>query len=181
MKAIHFLKVALKDYKVGALTKSSRYTVRTVLKKVRPGYKLVVEYGAGDGTVTKELLSHLSPDAHVVAVELNKDFLPLLSEIKDTRLAVKNEDVVRLSADFAAAGLKQADAVISGIPFTFFSPATREKVVRNTYKNLQPGGVFIVYQYSPLILPILKKYFRRVTMTLEPRNFPPYFVMVAEK
>lgn len=181
MKAIDFLKVALKDYKVGAVAKSSKYTVRAILKQVKPGYKLVVEYGAGDGVVTKELLSRLPSDAKVVAVELNKDFLPMLNDIKDDRLAVQNEDVVRLSQDFSPAGAKDADAVISGIPFSFFKPATREEIVRNTHRNLRKGGAFIVYQYSPLMLPVLKKYFKHVTMTVEPRNVFPYFIMVAEK
>lgn len=181
MNAFDFIKVALKDYKVGAITKSSPHTVRAILKKVRPGYKLVVEYGAGDGVITKELLSRLPGDAKVVAVELNKDFLPLLNDIKDDRLAVKNEDVVRLSEDFSAAGLKTADAVISGIPFSFFNPATRERIVRNTHRNLRDGGAFIVYQYSPLMLPVLKKYFRHVSLSVEPRNVFPYFIMVAEK
>lgn len=181
MKAVDFIKVALKDYKVGAITKSSPYTVRAILKQVKPGYKLVVEYGAGDGVITKELLSRLPYDAKVVAVELNKDFLPLLQSIKDDRLAVKNEDVVRLSEDFSGSGVKQADAVISGIPFSFFKPETRELIVRNTHRNLRDGGAFIVYQYSPLMLPVLKKHFRRVSMTIEPRNIFPYFIMVAEK
>lgn len=181
MKAIDFIKVALKDYKVGALTKSSPYTVRAILKQVRPGYKLVVEYGAGDGVITKELLSRLPGDAKVVAVELNKDFLPLLQDIKDDRLAVKNEDVVRLSENFSPAGIKAADAVISGIPFSFFKPETRDQIVRNTCRNLREGGVFIVYQYSPLMLPVLKKHFKHVTMSVEPRNIFPYFIMVAEK
>jgi len=181
MKAIDFIKVALKDYKVGAVAKSSKYTVRAILKQVRPGYKLVVEYGAGDGVITKELLSRLPHDAKVVAVELNKDFVALLNNIKDDRLAVKDEDVLRVSENFSTAGAKDADTVISGIPFSFFSPTTRETIVRNTHKNLRPGGVFIVYQYSPLMLPVLKKYFKRVTMTLEPRNVFPYFIMVAEK
>jgi phospholipid N-methyltransferase len=181
MKAIDFVKVALKDYKVGALTKSSKYTVRAITNKVRPGHKLVVEYGAGDGVITRELLSRLPADAQVVAVELNKEFLDLLGGIKDDRLLVKGEDVLKLSESFSGSGIGQADAVISGIPFSFFSPATRAKIVRNTQRNLREGGVFIVYQYSPLMLPVLKKYFRRVTMTLEMRNMFPYFIMVAEK
>lgn len=181
MKAFDFLNVALRDYKVGAITKSSRYTVRAVLKSIRPGYTSVVEYGAGDGTITKELLTRLPAAARVVAVELNKNFLPRLHEIKDARLSIKNEDVVRLSDDFAAAGLTSVDAVISGIPFTFFSASVRDQVVRNTHRQLQEGGVFVVYQYSLLMLPVLKKYFRRVTVHFVLLNIPPYFVMVAEK
>ncbi|MBI4090809.1 MAG: methyltransferase type 11, partial [Candidatus Komeilibacteria bacterium] len=47
--------------------------------------------------------------------------------------------------------------------------------------QLSAGGTFLVYQYSPLVLPILKKYFKKVKLYYEVRNLFPYFIMVAEK
>ena len=73
MKPIDFIKIAMKDYKkVGAITLSSRHTIRRVLRGLKPGYKYIVEYGAGNGVVTKEILKHLPADGRVVAIELNE-------------------------------------------------------------------------------------------------------------
>ena len=48
----------------------------------------------------------------------------------------------------------------------------------NKAAPLQSG---VTRQLMRLVLPLLKKYFRRVTMRFEPRNILPYFIMRAEK
>ena len=181
MTALEFLKIALTDYKVGAVTMSSKYAIQAVLKQLRPGDKVIVEYGAGGGVVTAKLLEALPSDAKLIAVEINQDFLKSLRFIKDQRLSVFDQDIVKLCQDFSGLGIKEADAVLSNVPLTFYDAPTREQVVKHTRDRLKTGGIFIVYQYSPLMLALLKKYFQKVTVTLEWRNFPPYFIMVAEK
>jgi phospholipid N-methyltransferase len=68
---------------------------------------------------------------------------------------------------------------VSGIPFSFIPEAMGETIIRNTREGLNPGGVFVVYQYSRFILPKLKKHFSRVKVSYEPRNIFPYFIMEA--
>ncbi len=182
MSGFDFLKATLKDYKVGAFTVSSKYVVRKLTEQLFiSDVKYVVEYGAGDGIVTKEILEMLPEDGKLVAFEINGNFLGELRKIKDRRLLVVDADVVVASRDLKKFGLPHVDAVISGIPFTLISPEDRKKVIANTAGALGQGGIFLVYQYSPLILPILKKFFRNVDVSFEPRNFLPYFLMRAEK
>lgn len=181
MNAVTFIKVALKDYKVGAFTISSRFAVSHILQELGKSASFLIEYGAGDGVITRDLVSRIPLYGKVVAVELNEHFLPDLRKIDDERLIVLQEDVAKLSHRLLELGLPRIDAVISGIPFSFFNPKTRERIVRDTAKALAPGGRFIIYQYSPLLFPILKKYFSHVKMRLEPRNLPPYFIMTAYK
>lgn len=180
MASFKFLKAVLKDYRVGALTVSSRYTIRKVLKEIEPGHKFIIEYGAGDGVITKEILRLLPPDGRLVVIELNSDFIKELARIKDERLKVIQGDVTELSKNLNRL-LPRLDMVISSIPFTLLKPSSRAAIIKNTRHALMPGGIFLIYQYSPLVLPLLKKYFKSVRLNFELRNFPPYFFMAARK
>lgn len=180
MKNIEFIKTAVKDYRVGALTKSSKYTINAVVKRIKPGASLIVEYGAGEGSTTKKILEKIPSQGKLAVIEINDEMLSHLRKIKDSRLFVIKGDVVLLSKDFGKFGFSGAECVISSVPFTFLATKKREEVIKNTKKNLKPGGQFIVFQYTPLIFPLLKKHFKQVKIYYEVRNFLPYFIMVAE-
>lgn len=183
MPNINFLKTALMDYKVGALTPSSNFVVKQILKKLpHHSRACIVEYGAGDGVITKALLEHMPPDGKLVAIEMNPHFIALLKNIHDPRLQIVHGDVLKISKNLASLKLPRIDAVISGIPFSFFNSHERHLITKNTYNKLSEHGRFILYQVSPLMFTYLKKYFKKkIDLSLEVRNFPPYFIMVAEK
>jgi phospholipid N-methyltransferase len=181
MKKIEFIKLAIKDHKVGALAASSKYTARRIVKLLEPEHKFIIEYGAGGGIITKKILKRLPSDGKLKALELNKGFIPELQKISDHRLEIINEDVAIFSQKLSKLGLPRIDAVISGIPFSFLKPGQRQEVIKNTYNSLATGGIFLIYQHSPLVLPILKKYFTIIECKFEPRNFLPYFIMRAKK
>jgi len=97
-------------------------------------------------------------------------------------LCVKKGDALLIAEYLEEAGIEKVDAAISGIPFMFFSPEERQCVVEQTYEALAPNGVFVVYQFSLLMLPYLRKYFTNVEWHIEVRNLPPlFFIMVAKK
>ena len=180
MTPINFLKTAIKDLKVGAVMPSSKYAVRKILQEIKTGHKCILEYGAGDGVITREILKILPKNGRLIAIELNKEFVSHLNKIQDRRLTVIHNDVLNVISDWKKSGDK-IDLIISGIPFSFFKKSQREAIVRDTHKLLTKKSHFLVYQSSPLILPLLKKYFAKVKILFEPRNLPPYFIMVAEK
>ncbi|OGZ97600.1 MAG: hypothetical protein A3I44_02885 [Candidatus Sungbacteria bacterium RIFCSPLOWO2_02_FULL_51_17] len=177
-----FLKGALRQFRLaGALVASSRYAAENVVKRLSRGFSYIVEYGAGDGAITKRILRGLSRDGTLVAVELNEAFLPYLHAVGDSRLKVVHGDVTSIARTLPALNLPRIDGVVSGIPFTFLEPEQREEVVSNTWKHLSCGGRFVLYQTTPLMVPVLKRHFRRVKVYYELRNLPPYFIIVAEK
>ncbi len=181
MPALSFIRTALKDHKVAAVTASSRFVIQRLLKELPDGVRTVVEYGPGDGVITRELLARLPADGRLLAIETNEEFVRLLGGIADPRLTIVRGDVREATRDLAGSAVGPADVVVSGIPFTLFTPEEREEVVRRTSAALRPGGRFVVYQFSPLMLPVLKRRFRAARVVFEPRNLPPYFIMVAEK
>ena len=182
MRNINFIKKAISDYRVAALTASSKFVVNQILDRLReisPRY--VVEYGPGDGVITREILKLLPEDGRLIAIETNDEFCNELEKIADKRFTLIRGNVLDVAKDYSKLGVDYADAVVSGIPFTYFNPTSRENVIADTHRGLNEAGVFIVYQFSPLVRPILKKNFSKVSTQFELRNFPPYFIMEARK
>ena len=42
-----------------------------------------------------------------------------------------------------------ADCIVSDLPFTTFSNSLRKQILHCTYASLKPGGILIVFQYTP--------------------------------
>lgn len=177
--ALRFLRVALRDPSIGAVTESSAQTVDAVLAALSGGEGRIVEYGGGAGRITRELLKRADANATVFVVERNQEFVTTLRAMGDPRMRVLPGDVRAISADLERMIGGKADIVISGIPFSFFTRSEIESIIRSTRAALSDRGTFIVYQYSPVLLSTLKKYFSRVETTFVLQNFPPYFVMTA--
>lgn len=180
MPRFNFLKTALTDYKVGAVAKSSKYVVRRVLKRIKGPLDLIVEYGPGEGVMTRALLSKLSPAGQLVAVETNIKFVKMIGAMPDPRVTVIHGTAEQ--AGHTLKNLPKVDLIISSIPFSFLSPAQREKIVSDADDFLAPGGSLIIFhQYSLLMLKTVKKYFKDSSVLFEPRNLPPCFIIVARK
>ena len=147
---------------------------------VPSGCRTVLEFGPGDGVVTRALLDRLPADGRLLAIETNAEFVETLSGIHDARLEVVHGSASD-TADYASrSGFAGFDLAVSGIPFSMLSPGTRRSVVSLVGCLLKPGGVFIVYQPSPLMVKYLKREFA-VSTQLALGNVPPYFVMRAVK
>src|SRR5438552_18680974 len=65
---------------VGWMLPSSPFVVDEVLKQVAwDQARVIVEYGPGVGTFTTKVLERMRPDATLVALELNPDFVQFLN------------------------------------------------------------------------------------------------------
>ena len=179
-----FLKETAEDLRlvsIPALGFSSRPAARRIAKDITSEHKVVLEYGAGNGIITREILKQADPDAKVFAIELKKKFIKDLNNIGDSRLIVINGDVDQTIKELANLGIKKVDAVISGIPFSFIKKPKREEIIKQTYDALRPGGIFIAYQVTPSLLPTLKKIFKKeAEWYIAPLNVA-MFVMIAQK
>ena len=177
----HFLKNALSDRKIGAVTMSSDYVIADVLRRLPKNPRLVIEYGPGEGAVTRAILGVLPPDARLVVIEPNQEFLDALGKITDPRLTIVSGMAQNLSHE-ALAKMRGADAIVASMPFSFLAPAERSKVVSDAYDLLAPGGNFIIsHQYSWIMRKPLRQKFPSVSVFFEPRNIFPCFILNARK
>lgn len=80
----------LKDYKVAAISSSSKFLVKEVLKEIDDNLQTIVEHGAGDGVLSKHLIKKLGKDGKLVLVEQNEKFLTILRKIKNPQVEIFN-------------------------------------------------------------------------------------------
>lgn len=160
---------------LGSIIPSSAFLVRRVLGKVDWGRaQVVVEYGPGVGTITREILRRMRRDALLVAVEINPEFVRFLrSSIADPRLRVVQGSAADVRKFLAEQGRSRADYIIAGIPFSILKPAVRGEILQATREALQPDGALLVYQFSKKVLPDLRQTFPKVVRGFVPLNVLP--------
>ncbi|HUF18447.1 MAG TPA: rRNA adenine N-6-methyltransferase family protein [Thermoanaerobaculia bacterium] len=160
---------------LGSLIPSSRFLIDELLAQVNwSGARVVVEYGPGVGSFTTEILRRMHPDAKLIVIEMNEDFVSLLrSSYDDPRLHVVHGSADDVQSVLAGLGLEHADYVISGIPFSTMPPAVRDSILQQTHDVLGNEGAFLVYQFSGDVLPHLKGLFREVRQDFELLNILP--------
>jgi phospholipid N-methyltransferase len=160
---------------LGSLIPSSRFLVNKVLGEVDwPRARVLLEYGPGVGTFTTEILRRMRPDAMLIVLETNADFVRFLrAKIHDDRLHVIHGSAAEADSALARLNLSHADYVISGIPYTTIPPKVREVILRKTHSVLHPNGAFLVYQFTRSVLPHLQEVFGWVHQDFEPLNVMP--------
>src|SRR5262249_18426491 len=136
--------------------------------------RVVVEYGPGVGTFTGEMLKRMRPDATLIAIETNRDFVKFLREsLPDPRLHVEHASAEEVLQVLKRLGYEHASYIISGIPLGSMPDAVKADIAAKTRDALEPGGEFHVYQFTARVLPVLRRTFRYVRRSFEGRNLPP--------
>lgn len=160
---------------IGWMFPSSPFVVEEVLRQIDwPRTRLIVEYGPGLGTFTRDILRRLRPDATLVALEINGEFCEYLrAALKDPRFHLFHESATHIDSALRRLGLAGADYVISGIPFKTLREETRGEIVRKTHAALRPDGRFLVYQLTGAVRPYLQNVFGHVQEEMELLNFLP--------
>ena len=161
---------------LGSVIPSSRFLIERVLSEVDwDRARILVEYGPGVGTFTREILERLHPDGALVVFETNPDFVEHLHEsISDPRLHVVHASAATVHDALRTRGMEAADYLISGIPFSTLPAQVREQVLTATRAVLDPRGAFLIYQFaSRVLLRDLQRIFSDVRRSYEPLNVFP--------
>lgn len=171
-----FLKGFVKNpVMVGAIASSSQRLVQHMLSKVDwANCKLFVEYGPGVGTFSRTILNYLAPDATLIVIDTNPDFIAYLrATIDDSRFSAvlgSAADVTKIVRDH---GYEHADYIASGLPFSTLPPGVGDQIAKSTHDILRTGGAFLVYQYHPRVKNFLTPYWKHIDHGMEWWNLPP--------
>jgi phospholipid N-methyltransferase len=172
----HFLKGFIKHpVMVGSIIPSSKAVIDKMLAPVDwANCKLFVEYGPGVGTFTEHVLRRMAPDATLIAIDTNDDFVRYLSaKFRDNRLLAVNGSAADVRQIIADCGFEHADYVLSGLPFSTLPAGVGPAIAAQTYEALRPGGAFLVYQFSPKVRQFIAPHFKRIDRAFEWFNIPP--------
>ncbi len=170
---------------VGAVAPSSARLAAAMVEWIDwPGVRTVVEYGPGTGRFTGQILSRMSPQAKLVAIEINPRFVAALAE-RFPAVAVYQESVAEVKAVCRREGIGEVDAIVSGLPWASFSADDQDACLRGMMTVLRPGGQFVTFAYlQGLLLPAgrrfrakLRQCFSRIEISKTVwRNLPPAIV-----
>lgn len=160
---------------VGSVVPSSDRLIRKMLGPVDwATCKLFVEYGPGVGTFCRPILERMAPDAKLIAIDTNADFVRYLRHgIADPRFAAVNGSAAEVARIVADHGFAHADYVLSGLPFSTLPPGVGPAIAAATQHVLRPGGGFLVYQFSPKVKDFLTPHFTSIDHDMEWWNVPP--------
>ncbi|PKP92935.1 MAG: methyltransferase [Alphaproteobacteria bacterium HGW-Alphaproteobacteria-16] len=160
---------------VGSIIPSSGKLIRKMLSRVDwDNTKVFVEYGPGVGTFCQAILDRMSPDAKLITIDTNPDFVAYLREkFVDPRFSAIHASATDVGAIVADHGAEHADYVLSGLPFSTLPPGVGDQIGAATAEVLRPGGAFLVYQFSPKCRDFIDPYFKRVDHDMEWWNVPP--------
>ena len=167
---------------LGSIVPSSRFLIKQLLEPINwARARVIVEYGPGVGGITVEVLNRMRADAALIAIEMNPDFVSYLRRtLSDKRLQVVQASAADVEAILRRFGYRRADYIISGIPFSTIPAPLRERILRTTHDVLEPGGAFLVYQFSTRVLQDLKRIFGYVGRRFEPLNLLPAHLFICQ-
>ncbi len=166
---------------VGSIAPSSSSLVRAMLDAAGLERRQVIaEFGPGTGVFTVEIVRRMQPEARLLVFEIDADFAARLRrEVGDSRVTVIHASAADLDHCLAEHKLQAVDCVVSGLPFTSLPREVTHAILEVTRRSLAPSGVFVTYQYTPVMLPLLRSYFPSVRIArFVPRNLPPALVFV---
>jgi phospholipid N-methyltransferase len=160
---------------LGSIIPSSRFLIKQLLEPIDwEQARVIVEYGPGVGGITAEILSRMRPDAQLIAIEMNPEFVTFLRKtLVDDRFHVVEASAADVKEILKQFGHEKANYIISGIPLGSMPKALREPILRNTAAALEPAGSFFVFQFTTRVLPDLKRFFGYVKRKFEPLNVLP--------
>jgi phospholipid N-methyltransferase len=167
---------------VGSIIPSSRFLERRITRVARlDEAALVVELGPGTGGTTRALLRAMRPDARLLSIEINPDFVGVLERIGDPRLTVHCGSATELTRILAHHGLPAPDTILSGIPFSTMARPLGRDILRAVHDALEPGGLFVAYQVRDRVESLGREVFGRASVQTELLNVPPMRVYRWEK
>ncbi len=160
---------------VGSAIPSSRKLAEAMTASIDPNGGPVLEFGAGTGVFTRQILETGLPASQLEIIEENAAFAFLLSkQFPDVRVHNIDAQHAASHADAPASSYQQ---VVSGLPLLAMNQKTRIAILDQCFALLRPNGLLVQFTYStrsPIdheTLNALGLRAKRVARIY--RNFPP--------
>ena len=189
-KNVLFRRFLRNPVQVGALCPSSRALCSTMVSEIGVDTAdVIVELGPGTGVITREIVRCMSPNAKLIAIELDQTLCEHLRKAFP-EVTVCNDSAAGIGEILARHSLPNPDAVISGLPWANFSSRLQRNILDAVAEHIAPGGYFTTFAYLlGLMFPngqrfrrLLGEVFREVEISpVVWKNIPPAFVYRCRK
>lgn len=145
---------------------------------------VVVELGAGTGSISKHLLRSLKDGATFISIEKNPHLYKMLVA-QYSRTHFVHDCAENLPNILQQKSANKADVIISSLPWAYFSSEQQNKLTQAIRSSLKPNGIFITYAYlCGAVLPSFAAFRKQLaqsfcnvdTSRIVWNNFPPAFL-----
>ena len=159
---------------VGSVVPSSRYLKNHIIElaDIRTASS-IIELGPGTGGTTRAFLNAMRPDARLLVIEINPDFISLLNHIRDPRLAVHHGNACDLVKILDQHQMTPPDVIVSGIPFSTMSLDFGQSIVMAIAQVLASEGRFLAYQVRDRVKKLGDRVLGPAHVEFELLNIPP--------
>lgn len=184
MTKFYFFKEAVSNIKtIGSFLPSSKYLTKKLLHNIDfKKAKVLIEFGPGNGILTKNIIKKLSPNAKLICFEINNNFYNKLNEINNPQLIILNCSADNVASELKKLEIEKVDGIISGLPLSNISKIIGESIIKESYTILNKGAYYIQYQYSLNHFKRIKKAFKNnVVLSFEFLNVPPAVIYTCKK
>jgi phospholipid N-methyltransferase len=163
---------------LGSVVPSSPFLVKHLMSQINwDRARVLVEFGPGVGTITREALKRMRSDAVLLVIELNEEFVQYLNTtLRDPRVRVVHGSASDVRRILAEHGLVRADYIISSIPYSLLPETLRREMVAESRHALKAQGSLLVFQYNRTLLPYLKSSFSTVRLNFQLLNILPALI-----
>ncbi len=169
--------------RIGAVAPSGKRLPRKMMAPIDfSSADVIVEYGPGTGSFTRELIANRKPGTALILVEQNEHFCREL----ETRYGglgnvyIIHGDAGDIGRYLWELGYDKADYIVSGLPFTSLPRNVSDNILTATKTALSERGKFITFQYSLLKRRFFERYFSITDYQKEVWNLPPAYVLVMQ-
>jgi len=174
-----------KPKSVGALIPSSKFLTKNILSYTDLTKKnlVIVEYGPGSGTFTREIVKGMKEGDTLIVIEQNKIFAKRLREqlAGAKNVFIHQDCVTNTSKILKRANIDRVDYIISGIPFSSIPKKMTEDILENTKKIMSDETLFITFQYSTLKINTFKKHMTVLNKKFVLTNIPSAYTICMKK
>jgi phospholipid N-methyltransferase len=132
---------------VGAIAASSPALARCIVEGIGlESAAAIVEYGAGTGAFTREIVRRKRPDARYCAFEMNERLAGRLGQAFPG-VHISNRSVEKVSEVLDGLGIPRADCIVSGLPWAIFPETLQIDILTATTRILDADGAFATFAY----------------------------------
>lgn len=130
----------------GAITETSPKVEIEICRYIpRDRDVIIVEFGMGHGNITKAILDKISPNSKLYSFEVNEEFCDYVRKsIQDERLQIMNEGAENMNNIVN----EKIDAIISSIPFSFFSNEKGMSIIQDAYDAMSKEAYYSQVLYT---------------------------------
>jgi phospholipid N-methyltransferase len=182
MSRYKFLLEGIKNFKeVGTVTRSGKALSNKIASFITNEDKYVLEIGAGDGALTKNILKNMHPEGKLLCFELNPNFVVELSKINDQRLIVINDSAEKMEEYMRDNDITMFDGIISAIPFIVLPKKLAHKIITLCKNNLKKNKFYLQVHYAKTKLSLYTGAFGNIETFWVLLNIPPAYVFKCVK